>query len=99
MADEVAAIRYLIENPEAQGIYNLTAPQPLPNRKFGKTLGKVLNRPSLIPIPRFALNLLLGEVTTVVFDGQRVLPERLQQAGFEFQFPELEPALRDLLEK
>jgi uncharacterized protein (TIGR01777 family) len=97
MDDEVAAIRFLIENPEASGAFNLTAPHPLPNRDFGKTLGKVLKRPSLIPVPGFVMKAAFGEVATVVLDGQRVLPEKLQALGYQFQFPELEPALRDLL--
>ena len=97
IADEVAAIRYLIENRAAVGNFNLTAPNPLPNRDFGKKLGKVLKRPSLIPIPGFVLNALFGEVATVVVDGQRVVPERLQELGYKFKYPELEPALRDLL--
>jgi uncharacterized protein (TIGR01777 family) len=99
MADEVASIRFLIENPEASGAFNLTAPQPLRNRDFGKTLGGVLKRPSLIPVPKFAMNAAFGEVSTVVLDGQRVLPTKLQALGYQFQFPELEPALRDLLIK
>lgn len=95
--DAVQAIRFLIENPQASGPFNLTAPEPVRNKDFGKTLGKVLRRPSLIPVPRFALQLAFGEVVTVVFDGQRVLPKKLQALGFAFQFPALEAALRDLL--
>jgi uncharacterized protein (TIGR01777 family) len=97
IADEVAAIRFLVENRGAMGVFNLTAPNPLTNRDFGKTLGKVLKRPSLIPVPGFAMNLAFGEVSTVVLDGQRVLPTRLEDLGYTFKFPELEPALRDLL--
>jgi len=99
IADEIAAIRYLIENPEAKGAFNLTAPHPLRNRDFGKTLGKVLSRPSWIPIPKFAMEVALGEVASVVFDGQRVLPAKLQELGYQFQYPDLEPALKDLLDK
>ena len=95
--DEVEAIRFILENPNASGIFNLTAPEPLKNKDFGKTLGKVLGRPSLIPVPRFALEAAFGEVVTVVFDGQRVLPKHLQDLGFQFKFPKLEPALIDLL--
>ena len=97
IADEVAAIRFLLENPEAHGIFNLTAPNPLTNRDFGKTLGSVLNRPSLIPIPKFAMQAAFGEVATVVVDGQRVLPDHLLALGYPFKFPNLEPALKDLL--
>lgn len=97
--DEVEAIRFIIENPQASGVFNLTAPEPLKNKDFGKTLGKVLGRPSLIPIPRFALQTAFGEVVTVVFDGQRVLPKHLQDLGFSFKYPTLESALKDLLSK
>ena len=96
-ADEVAAIRFLIENDGAHGVYNLTAPSPVTNAAFGKALGQVLNRPSLIPVPGFAMRALLGDVTTIVLDGQRVVPKRLQESGFEFKFPEIEGALRDLV--
>jgi hypothetical protein len=95
-ADETGAIRFLIENSQASGPFNLTAPNPLTNAEFARTLGRVMNRPSLIPVPGFAMNLLFGEVATVVLDGQRVLPRRLQTMGYEFQFPEAEAALRDL---
>lgn len=94
--DEAEAIRFIIENRHS-GVFNLTAPQPLKNKDFGKTLGKALGRPSLIPVPRFALEMAFGEVVTVVFDGQRVLPQRLQALGYSFQFPTLEEAFRDLL--
>ncbi|HBX67852.1 MAG TPA: TIGR01777 family protein [Chloroflexi bacterium] len=97
IADEVAAIRFLIEKPAAVGTFNLTTPTPLTNRDFGKTLGKVLKRPSWLPIPAFALNLFLGEVSSVVLDSQRVLPGRLQELGYKFKFPELRSALEDLL--
>jgi uncharacterized protein (TIGR01777 family) len=95
--DEIRAICFLVEKEGANGPYNLTAPNPKTNREFGKTMGRVLKRPSLIPVPAFAMRLLVGEVATVVLDGQRAIPKRLQEAGFDFQFNELEPALRDLL--
>ncbi|HNB54372.1 MAG TPA: DUF1731 domain-containing protein, partial [Anaerolineales bacterium] len=71
----------------------------LKNKDFGKTLGKALGRPSLIPIPRFALQTAFGEVVTVVFDGQRVLPQHLQDLGYEFKYPTLDAALNELLKK
>ena len=96
-ADEVAAIRFLIEMEDASGPYNLASPEPLTNAQFGQTLGRVLGRPSWFPVPGFALRLLFGEVASVVLTGQRVIPKRLQEAGFTFQFGNLESALRDLL--
>lgn len=97
IADEVRAIRFLLENPSHQGIFNLTAPAPLTNRVFTSTLGNVMNRPSLLPTPGFALKLALGEMSEILLEGQRVLPTRLMQAGFRFRFSTLEHALRDLL--
>jgi len=95
--DEVAAIRYLIEHPETSGPYNLTSPTPCTNADFGRTLGKIMKRPYYMPVPGFALKAAFGEVTTVVLDGQRVIPTRLQEGGFTFLYPDLELAVRDTL--
>lgn len=97
MQDEVQAIIYLIENETAQGVYNLTAPKPVTYAEFGKTAGKVMKRPSFIPVPSFALKMVLGEKSMLVLDGQRVVPSRLLEAGFNFRFAELQPALQNLL--
>lgn len=97
--DVVRAIRASIEDEQFAGPINLTAPNPHTNNDFGKTLGQVLGRPHWLPVPAFALKLPFGEVTTVVLDGQRVLPAKLQHAGFTFQFPQLAPALQDLLKR
>lgn len=98
-ADEIGAIRFLIRNASASGPFNLTAPHPLTNAEFAHTLGRVMNRPSFIPVPGFAFNVMFGEVATVVLDGQRALPKRLLDLGYTFQFPEAEPALRHLYRK
>jgi len=95
--DEAEAILYLLENKQCKAVYNLTAPSPLSNAEIGKTLGKVMKRPYWIPVPGFALKLVLGEMSTLVLDGQYVVPKRLQDAGFKFKFPELEGALKNLL--
>ena len=97
--DEVDVIRYLIENEEASGPFNLTAPHPLRNRDFSRLIGKVMRRPAFAPVPTIALKLMFGEMSTVLLDGQRVVPERLQALGYEFKFPEAEGALADLLGK
>ncbi len=94
--DEVAAIRFLIENLTAKGVYNLSAPQPLTNVEFTKVLGKVLNRPTFMPTPGFALKAVLGEMSTLVLDGQRQMPKRLLAAGFKFQYGDAASALRDI---
>ena len=96
-ADEAAAISFLIRNRKAHGAYNLVAPHSVTNAQFGRTLAHLLKRPYWLPVPAFAMRLAFGEVSDVVLTGQRAVPARLQEAGFKFQFPELEPALRDML--
>jgi uncharacterized protein (TIGR01777 family) len=97
IADEVGAIRMLMEHPEATGPYNLCAPDVVTNREFGRTVGKVLGRPSFMPLPGFALRLAFGEMASVLLEGQRAVPRRLQELGYEFRFPKLEQALQDLV--
>ncbi|MBN1311397.1 MAG: TIGR01777 family oxidoreductase [Anaerolineae bacterium] len=97
LADEVWAIRLLLKNRSASGVFNLTAPQPVTNAEFSRALGRVMGRPSLLPVPAFIFRQVFGEVSTIVLDGQRVLPKRLLDLGFTFLFPGLEPALRELL--
>jgi len=98
--DEVAAIEHLLTHP-VSGAVNLTAPEPVTNAELTATLGRVLHRPAPWPIPRFAPALLLGGelVDAVLFNGQRVVPSVLQESGFSFAHPTLEPALRALLDR
>jgi uncharacterized protein (TIGR01777 family) len=96
--DETAAIRFLIENESASGPFNLTAPSPCTNADLGRTIGRVMGRPYWIPVPGFALRLAFGEVSGVVLEGQRAVPQRLLDLGFGFRFPDAEAALEDLLE-
>ncbi len=95
--DEVSAIRFLLENEAAAGAFNLASPHPLSNAGFTRTLARVLRRPYWFPVPAFLLRLVLGEMSTLVLEGQYVLPQRLQELGFKFQFETAEDALRDLL--
>jgi len=95
--DEVRVIRFLIENENAAGVFNACSPHPLKQKKFAQTIGQVLNRPSLIPVPAFALKLILGEVSDTVLHGRRAVPARLEQLGFTFKYPQLAGALEDLL--
>jgi len=95
--DQVRAIRFLIDDPDARGAFNVCAPNPLTNADLSRVIGRVMRRPSLMPTPAFAMRLLLGEKATLVLDGQRQMPKRLQQMGFQFRFPDMESALRDLL--
>jgi uncharacterized protein (TIGR01777 family) len=94
--DEVEAIRFLLENESAHGAYNLTSPQPLTNADFGRVIARSLRRPYWMPAPAFALKLALGEMSTLVLDGQKVIPDRLRAAGYQFHFQNADDALKDL---
>ncbi len=93
--DEVGALYHLLMSPDASGVYNLCAPAPVPNSEFVATLGSVLSRPAILPVPAFALRTLFGEMAqATILEGQRVLPNRLLGEAFRFQHPNLESALR-----
>lgn len=98
--DEIGAIRYLLTHP-VSGAVNLTAPNPVTNKEFSQTLARVLHRPSFLPVPSFGPKLLLGSEAAdgLLFDGQRVLPRVLSEAGYDFTQPQLEGALSALLHK
>jgi uncharacterized protein len=95
--DWVGAARHLLTAGELRGPVNLTAPHAVTNGEFARTLGRVLRRPALLPVPPFALRLLFGEAAATVLTGSRVLPSKLLASGYQFAFPHLEPALRHLL--
>ena len=98
--DQVAAIRYLLAaDCELTGPVNLTAPAPVTNEVFTKALGRVLRRPTFLPVPSFGPKLLLGTelAEVLLYEGQRVLPDALLDAGFEFRHTDLEQAFRELL--
>jgi uncharacterized protein (TIGR01777 family) len=97
LADEIAAIRFLLERPEASGAFNLTAPEPVTNAELARALGRALGRPALLPTPALALRLLLGDMATVVLDGQRAVPRRLEALGFTWRYPTLDRALAAVL--
>ncbi|CAN5661943.1 TIGR01777 family oxidoreductase [soil metagenome] len=99
--DEVGAIRFLLDN-DVSGPVDLTAPNPVTNAEFVKTLGQVLHRPTVLPIPRFTTRLPLGIgplVQDLLFSSARVLPATLTDAGYTFAHTTLEAALRDLLDR
>jgi len=96
LEDVVKGIIFAIENKQIQGPVNFTAPHPVMMSDFGKTLAQVLHRPHWLPVPSFALRLLLGEMSTLVVDGQKVLPNKLLDHGFQFQYPTLEKALKNI---
>lgn len=93
--DEVRAIDFLIDS-ELSGPINLTAPNPATNSEFTAALARALRRPALLPVPGFALKLTLGGFSTEILGSKRVLPERLNEAGFTFDYPHLAPALAKL---
>ena len=98
LEDAVAALIYAVENDALRGPVNLTAPQQVTNAELTRTLGRVLRRPTLLPLPAFAAKLVLGELAEEgLLASQRVRPTRLLEAGFEFAYPELEGALRRAL--
>ena len=94
--DLVGMILWALNDPRVEGPLNGTAPQPVTNREFVRTLGRAINRPSIFPTPAFALRLALGTSAAVVLQGQRVLPERAQKLGYVFEFTSLAEALRDI---
>ena len=95
--DIVALIRWLADNDSARGAYNGTAPVPVTNAEFARSLGAAVGRPAFLPAPGFALKLLLGEMADVLLTGQRVVPKRATAEGFKFKYPDLAPALSAIL--
>jgi uncharacterized protein len=97
-ADWVALVRYVLAHPTLQGPVNATAPAPVTNEVFSRTLARVLRRPCLFRVPAFALRLAMGEMADALrLEGQRVVPARAQEMGFRFTYETLEPALRAIL--
>jgi uncharacterized protein (TIGR01777 family) len=97
LADEIAAIKFLIDSPTARGAFNLTAPGIETNAEFSRGLGAAIHRPTLLPTPAFALRAVFGEMSTVLLDGQRAIPKRLVEAGYAFRFMNSRTALNNLL--
>jgi len=95
--DWVSMVVWALTNDVVTGALNVTAPTPVTNLEFTRTLGAVLRRPTLLPAPGFALRAVLGEMADMILTGQRVVPAKARGLGFEFQYPALEAALRDLL--
>jgi len=98
IGDLVGAIRFILHDDDLMGAVNLTAPHPVRNAEFTKSLGAALHRPAVMPAPAFGLKLAFGEMAQVLLDGQRALPAKLEEAGYQFRQPELGPALEDVLE-
>src|SRR5580658_5282812 len=98
MDDAIEILRFAIENGNARGPINVISPQPVQNAEFTKALASTMHRPALFPAPAFALRLALGEMAdALLLSSQRVLPQRLQKLGYNFQHPDLAAALKTIL--
>jgi uncharacterized protein len=98
IADEVGILLWAIDNDEVSGVINATAPNPVTNREFSHAIGRAINRPAVMPVPGLVLDLKFGsEFGHVLRGGQRVLPRRALDLGYEFRFTEIDEALADLL--
>lgn len=98
--DVVGAIRFLIENPNLKGIFNLTAPHPVLSKDFYALLGKAMHRPVILPVPAFMLKVLMGEMATeLILFSQRAIPTRLLQAGYRFKYVDAGPALENIIKE
>lgn len=99
LEDLVSLIVWAINNDCVKGVYNASAPTPVTNREFTTTLATILNRPAMLPVPRLALRLALGEFADSLFASQRVIPKAAMLDGFKFQFENLQDCLIDLLHR
>ncbi|MBW2090807.1 MAG: TIGR01777 family oxidoreductase [Deltaproteobacteria bacterium] len=97
LTDLVRSISFILNHPEAHGPINLTAPNPVTNTELTRVLGRVLHRPAVLPVPSFMIKMVLGEFGSVLLQGQRVQPVKLQSLGFDFRFSFIDQALKDLL--
>ncbi|MCS7012492.1 MAG: TIGR01777 family oxidoreductase [Chloroherpetonaceae bacterium] len=97
--DEVGIFLFALDRADVSGALNATAPEPVMMSVLASTLGRVLSRPSIFPVPKAALQVLFGEAADVIAEGQRVIPKRLLELGYTFQYPRLEDALRDLIQR
>lgn len=97
--DLVRLIVKALMEPQMQGVYNATAPNPVRMQELCDTLGAVMHRPSWLPVPDFVLEVLLGDAAQAVLKGQQVLPQRTLATGFEYQYSQLKPAIADVIAK
>jgi uncharacterized protein (TIGR01777 family) len=95
--DLAEAFSFLLKHPEISGPVNVCSPNPVRNKDLAKALGRALHRPSFIPAPGFMIKLVLGEFGSVILEGQRVIPKRLLDSGFAFQYPEIDKALQEIV--
>ncbi len=95
--DLCRAVLFILENPGIEGPINFCAPDPVQNKTLAKKIGSTINRPSFMPAPEFAINLILGEFGSVILRGQRVIPKKLLDYGFSFKYASIQSALNNLL--
>lgn len=96
--DGTRIIRFLVENTDCQGPFNVTAPEPILSRDFYNIFGRIMHRPALFPMPAFALKLILGEMATaLLLPSLRVTPKKLLEKGYRFKYPDLTDALKEIL--
>ena len=98
MHDLAALVEFALENPSLRGAVNASAPNPVTNAEFTRELAHAIHRPAIMPVPRIALRVLYGQMAEIIYGSQRVVPDAALKAGVQFQFPEIGPALRDLLQ-
>ena len=96
--DLVRSIHFLIVSPESKGVYNVTSPEPVPQKIFGKALAKALRRPFLIPVWEWQLKILLGKGSQVLTLSAAVIPKKLLDEGFVFDFPSVDSAMKELID-
>ncbi|MFW6019788.1 MAG: TIGR01777 family oxidoreductase [Bacteroidales bacterium] len=100
ITDHIQAVKFLLEKQSADGPYNLTAPKPVKMKTLIKTTGQILNKPVWTRVPGFALKTFMGSMADeMLLNGTKAMPEKLQQQGFQFNFPDIEVALQDILKK
>jgi uncharacterized protein (TIGR01777 family) len=97
LTDLMAAILFIFENPQIKGAINFCTPTPVRNRELAKALGEVLRRPAVMPAPAFMIRMVLGEFGNVLLDSQRTIPDKLLSHGFEFQYPDIRSALKEVI--
>ena len=96
MSDLVGIYQYIIDN-HLTGIFNATAPNPVTNYTFTKALGRVLKRPTILPIPEFVLGIMYGEAASVLTGSKEVYPRKILDAGYTFKFEDIEKALEEII--
>jgi uncharacterized protein (TIGR01777 family) len=92
--DVVGAFLFALDDEEAEGPINVTAPRPATNKELSKALGRAVGRPAFLPVPGLAVKTLYGEMATIVTTGARAVPKKLEELGYQFEHPDLDEAMR-----